>query len=75
MMSLFILLLVEGASTFRTISEVISLVITSVASNVGRIYSEFLMPFVMMVLPFVVMVILLLSMISSGVNCEILIFN
>ena len=51
------------------------LIITSVALNVGRISSEFLLSFVMIFLSFVVMVILLLSMISLGVNYESFIFS
>ena len=73
MMYFLILLLVEGAFVSRTISQVMWLIITSVASNIGRISS--VLSFVMMVLPFVVMVILLVSLIYSGVNCERLILN
>ena len=74
-MSLIIWLLIEGSFVSRTISGAMSLLITSVASNVGRISSKFILSFVMMVLPFFVILILLLSMISSSANCEILIFS
>ena len=45
MISFLVWLLVEGASVFGTIFGVVSLLITSVALNIGMISSEFLLSF------------------------------
>ena len=53
--------LVERVFVPRIIYGVVSLLITSVASNIGRIFSVLLLYFLMMVLPLVVMVVLRLG--------------
>ena len=73
MMYFLIGLLVDIFFVPGTISGVVSLLITSVSSNIGRmIFSELLLSFMMMFLPLVVMVVLLLY---CGVSCESLIFS
>jgi len=68
-------LVVEGAFVSQTVYGVVSFFIISVASSIGRISTQFIFSCVMMVLPSIVMMVLLISIISSGVNCESLIFS